>query len=78
MILEKNSDQGEKKKRTYGREASTRSLGFERRLVHAQRMEGRRLTGRNRRRSSEVVLRSDVAGAGAVVVVSIVQTLRRE
>jgi hypothetical protein len=62
-----------KKKRTYRREASTRSLGLERRLVHAQRME-RRLTGWNRRGSSEVVRRSDV-DAGAVEVVSIVQTL---
>jgi hypothetical protein len=72
-IRKKNADQCEKKKRTYRREASTRGLGLERRLVHAQRME-RRLTGWNRRGSSEVVRRSDV-DAGAVEVVSIVQTL---
>jgi len=74
-IRKKKADQFEKKKkRTYRREASTRSLGLERRLVHAQRVE-RRMTGLNRRGSSEVVLSSDVAGAGAVEVVSIVQTL---
>jgi len=57
-----------------GREASTSGLGLERGLVHAERLE-RRLTGRKRRRSSKVVRGSDVAGTGAVVVVSIVQTL---
>ena len=73
MIL-KTLIQCGKKKRTYGREASTSGLGLERGLVHAERLE-RRLTGRKRRRSSKVVRGSDVAGTGAVVVVSIVQTL---
>ena len=74
MILKVLIKNGPKKKRTNRREGSTRSLAFERRLVHAQRLE-RRLTGGKRRRSGEMVLGSDIAGAGAVVVVSIVQTL---
>jgi hypothetical protein len=65
-----------KKQRTNRREGSTRSLVLERRLVHAERLE-RRLTGRERRRGGEVVLGSEVSGTGAVVVVSIVQTLKR-
>jgi hypothetical protein len=68
------------KNRTNRREGSTRSLALERRLVHAERLE-RGLGGRKRRRSGEMVLGSDVADAGAVVVVNIVQTLmglRRE
>ena len=61
------------KRRTYRREASASSLALERRLIHAKRDE-RGLTGGGRRRSSVVVL-PDIASAGAVKVVSIVQTL---
>ena len=70
----------EKKRRTYRRKSSTRSLVLERRLIHTKREE-RGLTGRGRRRCSVVVLGPAVASAGAVKVVSIVQTLmglRRE
>lgn len=74
MILKVLIKNEPKKKRTNRREGSTGSLALERRLVHAERLE-RRLTGRKRRRSGEMVLGSDVADAGAVVVVNIVQTL---
>lgn len=60
--------------RTYGRKASARSLALERRLIHTKREE-RGLTGGSRRRCSVVVLGPAVASAGAVKVVSIVQTL---
>lgn len=60
-----------KKRRTDRGEASASSLALERRLIHAEREE-RGLTGGSRRGSGIVVL-PDVAGA--VKVVSIVQTL---
>jgi hypothetical protein len=65
---------GEKKRGTYRREASARSLVLERRLIHTKREE-RGLTGGSRRRCSVVVLGPAVASAGAVKVISIVQTL---
>ena len=71
---------GEKKRRTYRREASTGRLVLERRLIHTKREE-RGLAGGSSRRCSIVVLGPAVASAGAVKVVSIVQTLmglRRE
>jgi hypothetical protein len=73
-------DHGRKKGGTHRREASAGSLALERRLIHTKREE-RRLTGGSRRRCSVVVLGPAVASAGAVKVVSIVQTLmglRRE
>jgi hypothetical protein len=64
-------DPWRKKRRTDRWEASASSLALERRLIHAKREE-RGLTGGSRGRGSIVVL-PDVAGA--VKVVSIVQTL---
>jgi hypothetical protein len=68
------NDQRRKKRRAYRRETGASSLGLERRLIHTKR-EKRGLTGGSRRRSSVVVLGPDVASAGAVKVISIVQTL---
>jgi hypothetical protein len=63
-----------RKRGAYRGEASTRSLALERRLIHTKREEGG-LTGGSRRRCSIVVLGPAVASAGAVKVISIVQTL---
>jgi hypothetical protein len=69
---------GKKKKGAYRRETSASRLGLERRLIHIKGIEGGLAREAMRRRRSKMVRGGpDIAGAGAVVVVSVVKTLMR-